>query len=294
MCSLKLNSSIILFADDTTITAQGLNPETIISIIEKDLETLNEWFKHNKLVLNVKKSQAMLFNTNQKLHLDIQKSRLTLQIACDTNSISLCTQVKLLGVIIDHKLSFGPQSSQLCGRINTKTNQLKKSLYLFTPNFKPNLFKIFIQSIFDYCSTLTTHFSNNTHKVRIENCFKRSLFLLTGMRIKNLTLEKQYDSLIKINILPLRLRYFFRLCTFIFNIIKNKNSLFTPIYLAHRNLLNTRNQFNIPKFKKTFKEHSFISISTRLLNSTINGTHIFNYDQPGSLTKFKTVLRRSV
>jgi len=65
--------------------------------------------------------------------------------------------------------------------------------------------------------------------------------------------EKQYDSLIKINILPLRLRYFFRLCTFIFNIIKNKNSFFTPIYLAHRNLLNTRNQFNIPKFKKPLK-----------------------------------------
>ena len=58
MCSLKLNSQIILFADDTTITVKGPNPESIINLIEEDLKTLNEWFKHNKLVLNVKKSCA--------------------------------------------------------------------------------------------------------------------------------------------------------------------------------------------------------------------------------------------
>ena len=291
MCSLKLNSKIILFADDTTITVEGKNPELIIPLIEEDLKTLNEWFKHNKLVLNVKKSQAMLFNTHQKLHLDIQKSRLELKIACDNNHISLCTQVKLLGVMIDNKLSFGPQSKQLCGKITTKTNQLKKSLYLFTPNFKPNLFKIFIQSLFDYCSTLTTFFSNKTNEDRIENCFVKSLYMLTGVKIKNMTLDKQYESLIKINILPLRLRFFFRFCTFTFNILKNKNFYFMPIYLAHRSLLNTRSEFNIPKFKKTFKQHSFISISIRLLNSTINGVNIFNFDELGSLNKFKTVLR---
>ncbi len=37
LCYLKLNSEITLFADDTTISSHGKNPNDIISLIEQDL-----------------------------------------------------------------------------------------------------------------------------------------------------------------------------------------------------------------------------------------------------------------
>ena len=86
----------------------------------------------------------MCFNSNLKLFKTEQAERLKLKIECDHNQISFLAQVKLLGIVIDNKLDFGAQSKALSIKINCKSHLLKKSLYLFTENFKPILFKLFI------------------------------------------------------------------------------------------------------------------------------------------------------
>jgi hypothetical protein len=57
MCLLPIKSKLIAFADDTTLVADGPNPEAIIRTQEADLIIITEWLKNNKLVLNAKKSQ---------------------------------------------------------------------------------------------------------------------------------------------------------------------------------------------------------------------------------------------
>ena len=104
-------------------------------------------------------------------------------------------QVKLLGIVIDNKLDFGAQSKDLSIKINCKSHLLKKSLYLFTENFKPILFKLFIQSHFDYCSTLYIYFSNKNHILHLEKCFTKSIYLIIGVKLAKLTLEDQYAEL---------------------------------------------------------------------------------------------------
>jgi hypothetical protein len=285
MCLLKLNSKIMLFADDTTISARGPNPEFIITLLEEDLKLITEWLQHNKLILNVSKSQAMCFNSNQKLLLKTQENRLKLSIRCDKHSISLSKQVKLLGVVLDNKLSFGPQTAALVNKVNNKTALLKKSLFLFTPHFRPILYKIFIQSLFDYCSTLTTHLTNKAYEKRLDLCYSRSIFTLLKIKIKNISLEEQYEALIKINILPLRLRRFFRLCTFIFTTCKILNSPFGNFIFFYKNNLSTRSHFKSPIYYKSFKEFSLTSISIKLLNE-----FIFDHISIGSLSIFKKFL----
>ena len=66
MCFLNLRSKLYLYADDTTLSAFGKTISIMITNIESDLLLIAEWLKHNKLIINVKKSQAMYFNSNQK------------------------------------------------------------------------------------------------------------------------------------------------------------------------------------------------------------------------------------
>ena len=54
-------SKSILFADDTTIYYSHSNLNTLYTNLNKDLQILNDWFKTNKLSLNVSKTQYMMY-----------------------------------------------------------------------------------------------------------------------------------------------------------------------------------------------------------------------------------------
>ena len=51
--SLVLND--VLFADDTNLFASHTNLDTLINILNKELDKVSNWLKVNKLSLNIKK-----------------------------------------------------------------------------------------------------------------------------------------------------------------------------------------------------------------------------------------------
>ena len=51
----------ILFADDTTIYVSGDNKRSMFNDMRSDLEELIEWFRANKLSLNIAKTNYVLF-----------------------------------------------------------------------------------------------------------------------------------------------------------------------------------------------------------------------------------------
>ena len=50
------HSKNILYADDTTIYIRGKVISSLFRTMNEDLKTLSDWFKSNKLALNVKKN----------------------------------------------------------------------------------------------------------------------------------------------------------------------------------------------------------------------------------------------
>ena len=145
----------------------------------------------------------MYFSLNSKLKKDIKAERNKLTINCNDKQKKLVNTVKILGVLVDNKLSFSEQCSNICSKVNSKTFLLNKSLYLFTKSFVPILFKIFIQSQFDYCSTLIIHFSDKSNHSRLNTCFAKSIHRLLKLKLYSSTPEEQYNVLFsKFNILP--------------------------------------------------------------------------------------------
>jgi hypothetical protein len=66
LCYLDIRSKLIIFADDTTTVQSNNNLKTLMEYISADLDKITVWLKHNKLILNVSKTQALLFNKVQR------------------------------------------------------------------------------------------------------------------------------------------------------------------------------------------------------------------------------------
>ena len=58
------NSKAILFADDTTIYMSSTNIVQLYESINRDLDSLSEWFRANRISLNSSKTHYMLFEQN--------------------------------------------------------------------------------------------------------------------------------------------------------------------------------------------------------------------------------------
>ena len=58
------NSKVILFADDTTIYMSSTNIVQLYESINRDLDSLSEWFRANRLSLNISKTHYILFGQN--------------------------------------------------------------------------------------------------------------------------------------------------------------------------------------------------------------------------------------
>ena len=65
------HSNSILFADDTTIYESSNNLIVLREIIEKDMQSLIDWFCANKLSLNVLKTNFVVFKPKRIQQIDI-------------------------------------------------------------------------------------------------------------------------------------------------------------------------------------------------------------------------------
>ena len=91
----------ILFADDTTIFKTGGDISYISQGIIDDMNMLVDWFRANKLSLNLSKTNCILFKPKNS---DCDTTAFSLNIG--TDSIDLVSETKFLGMIIDENLSW--------------------------------------------------------------------------------------------------------------------------------------------------------------------------------------------
>ena len=93
----------------------------VLSLIEKDLFVINE--SHNNLISNWKKNRDKTDTSYLKL-------------SFNGNPIPFVDEAKILGVIIDTRLSFDQHVTSLCKAINSKSFMLLRSKYLFPLKFR--------------------------------------------------------------------------------------------------------------------------------------------------------------
>lgn len=94
------DSSLILFADDTSVFLHDRCPETLIARATRSLGNIKSWLNKNRLTLNNQKTQYIIFHYKQR-------NRLTLgNVSIENESISRVQSTRFLGLHIDENLSW--------------------------------------------------------------------------------------------------------------------------------------------------------------------------------------------
>ena len=102
---------------------------------------ISDWFKANKLTLNLDKLVCMLFT--KKCNLDHQ--------CLSELGLPVVTNTKFLGVKIDNHLDWTYQFNHIVLKIKRNMRMLQQSVKLFSPYAKKNLYYGHIYSHLSYC-----------------------------------------------------------------------------------------------------------------------------------------------
>ena len=136
------HTKVILFADNTTIYMGHRNLNYLRWCIETDLLNISDWFKANRLTLNVNKSSCMLFKKNNKIE--------TVQLTFQSIKIPQCTRVKFLGVWLDENLDWTYHCNTVLSKIKRNSHLLRVSSNSLTVQALKLIYYAQIQSHVQY------------------------------------------------------------------------------------------------------------------------------------------------
>ena len=99
------NSTVSMYADDTSLCYQSSDIDELNEAINNDLKQLDIWLQGNKLSLNVAKTNSMLVATKQK-HNILNSRNGDLDLKIRDNDLEIIQKTKYLGVQIDNSLNW--------------------------------------------------------------------------------------------------------------------------------------------------------------------------------------------
>ena len=108
-------SSLCNFADDNTLSSFAKTLPEVILKLRSDLGRVLSWFSLNGMVANPDKFQVMFPCITENVSITI-----------GNHSLQSSKEVKLLGVIIDNKLSFDSHVKDLCTKALCKSKALMR------------------------------------------------------------------------------------------------------------------------------------------------------------------------
>ena len=128
----------IQFADDTTLYISHTSLEFITFALDHDIKILHDWFRANKLTLNVGKSVCILFSR--------QACMKDLHIKINEEIIPQVESTKFLGMWIDRSLCWKEHVSRLVLKLTRNTHLLRMGKYMLSPHVQKILYHAQISS----------------------------------------------------------------------------------------------------------------------------------------------------
>ena len=117
----------VLFADDTNILFSHQDPKALETQVNNELKHISNWFKLNKLSLNIKKTNFMIFKNKHS-----NKPPIKLKIKIDNTELQEVETTKFLGLLIDHNLSWHSHTQHI-SKILSKLNGVIRKVRPFLP-----------------------------------------------------------------------------------------------------------------------------------------------------------------
>ena len=160
----------ILFADDTTVYVTHKNLRHLKESIKHDLEIMVDWFKANKLTLNLDKTSFVLFQPPGKK--DVEED---VQLSVGNVQISRERVVKFLGLFLDENLHFDRHVKHVCGKLSKNIYMLRNVMHLIPKWALRTLYFSYIQNNFTYGISIWGPLISKSNLKRIRTLQKKAL-----------------------------------------------------------------------------------------------------------------------
>ena len=257
-----------LFADDTNLLFAHKNITTLEKTVNLELSKLSDWLIVNKLTLNIKKSNFVIFRPRQKKInaavdikiFDNQQSKLV--------SLDCKDYVKYLGLIIDSKLSWKNHIDNISLKIS-KTIGLFAKLRHFVP--QKTLLTLYWSLVHPYLSYGLSAWGQASEE------HLKKLLILQKRVLRFIYFAGRRDSAIplflKANIPSLNIMYFEAIANLMHD-VENKKAppnickLFTSISDIHsyNTRMSSSNKLYTQYSRTNIQKNSFSRVGVRLWN----------------------------
>jgi len=128
--------NFLIYADDTTLSStlnvfsDNTHDRNLESLINEELDKINDWLKINKLSLNVEKK--MIFQKKKK-------NTEILNLKIDNINIDQVKEFNFLGVIIDTNLNWKNHAEQISKACSKKIGILNKLKHILPLDIKKDI-----------------------------------------------------------------------------------------------------------------------------------------------------------
>ena len=156
------DSPLDVFADDTTSskTTSRENVPHLTRAPNQDLIRLDEWLAQNKMSINSLKTKSMLVTGKCLWNL---VTSTTIDVNLNGRNIEHVTHFKLLGVMLDHDLSFNHQIEGLCKKLAKLIGFLHRNSPYLKCSQQDIYYSMIIKSVMLYGSMIWTSCSKENH-----------------------------------------------------------------------------------------------------------------------------------
>lgn len=240
----KLQCNYLLYADDLKIYRRIMSVSDAVTL-QRDLDTLSEWCRKNKLYLNINKCCYIHFTNN--------KTILSFNYQIDNTVIKRVTTVKDLGILFDAKLSFVPHIESIVSRANKMLGFILRITKDFSDtNTLKLLFYTHVRSILEYASVIWSP-CYAVHINRIESIQRKFSKIICRRASINLDGYTERIAYLKIITLENRRKILDLCCLY-----KIKNNYYNC------NFLTSLLHFNVPR--RELRSASVFRLSTSYTN----------------------------
>ena len=167
-----------IFADDSNLFYANKSLIELEKVVNNELISIHSWLCANKLVLNIDKSNIVVFHPPQK------KLQYQINIIINGENLSIAPSTKYLGVIIDSHLNWKDQISYLTNKIKRNIGALSKLRHFTNSEILNNIYYSLVYPFFTYGVIAW----GNTYSTTI-----KPLFILQKKAIRIITHSK-YDD----------------------------------------------------------------------------------------------------
>ena len=172
MIKIFTKTSVILFADDTTLLFTNNSFNSLIQDCNSELMKFREWNIANRLSLNVTKTNVMLFSNRIREPVNIM-------ISYGDQNLEIVKSTVFLGLRLDDTLKFDTHITHLCNKIARCLGIMYKIKDLVPSRILTQIYYSLIYPYIIYCNPIWS----NTYKIHIkplELLQKKAVRIVTG------------------------------------------------------------------------------------------------------------------